>query len=66
MSWFIINSERDGQLLVLDKFIHRLDKIRDSNLYYKRIDNCGGRAVGTQRRFKQCYNVKNALTFVAT
>lgn len=45
MSWFIINFERDGQLLVVDNFIHRLDRIRGSNHYYKCIDNCGGRAI---------------------
>jgi len=45
MSWFIINSERDGKLLVVDKFIHRVDRIRGSNQYYKCIDNCGGRAI---------------------
>jgi len=42
MSWFIINSERDGQLLVLDNIIHRIDRTRGSNHYYKCIDNCGG------------------------
>jgi hypothetical protein len=35
MSWFIITSERDGQLLVLDNFIHRIDRTRGSNHYYK-------------------------------
>jgi len=44
MSWFIINSDRDGQLLIVDNFIHRVDRIRGSNHYYKCIDNCGGRA----------------------
>lgn len=45
VSWFITNSERDGQLLVVDNFIHRLDRIRGSNHYYKCIDNFGGRAI---------------------
>jgi hypothetical protein len=41
----MINSVRDVQLLVLENFIHRIDRIRGSNHYYKCIDNCGGRAI---------------------
>lgn len=45
-SWLIINSERDGQLLVLDHLIHQIDRTRDSNHYCKIcIDNFGGRAI---------------------
>lgn len=40
--WFIINSERDDQILFLDNFI---DLIEKENHYYKCIDNCGGQAI---------------------
>jgi len=45
MSWFIINFEHNGQLLLVENFIHRFDRIRGSKNYYKCIDYCGGRAI---------------------
>jgi len=45
--WFKIKPEKDHDLLVVNNFIHRVNKIRerDSTEYYKCIQNCGGRAI---------------------
>lgn len=45
MSWYKINSNRGHPLLVVDNYIHRIDRSNENNEYYKYIDNCGGRAI---------------------
>lgn len=45
MEWYKIKSEKERDLLVVDNFIHRIDRIRDTTEYYKCIQNCGGRAI---------------------
>ncbi|XP_029348188.1 uncharacterized protein LOC115034846 [Acyrthosiphon pisum] len=40
MEWFKIKSEKDHDLLVVNNFIHRVDRIRDKTEYYKCIQNC--------------------------
>jgi len=45
MEWFKIKSEKNHDLLVVNNFIHRVDRIRDKTEYYKCIQNCGGRAI---------------------
>jgi len=45
MEWFKIKSKKDHDLLVMNNYIHRIDRIRDQTIYYKCINNCGGRAI---------------------
>ena len=45
MEWFKFKSEKNQNFLVVDKYLHRIDRIRGDNEYYKCIDNCGGRAI---------------------
>lgn len=45
MEWFKIKSEKNQDLLVVNNYIHRIDRKRGDNEYYKCVDNCGGRAI---------------------
>jgi len=42
MEWFKFKWEKNQDLLVVDKYLHRIDRIRGDNEYYKCVDNCGG------------------------
>jgi len=45
MEWCKIKIEKNRDLLVVNNFIHRVYRIRDTTEYYKCIQNCGGRAI---------------------
>lgn len=45
-NWYKIDSNRQKKnLLVVDNYLHRLDRCNGHNEYYKCIKNCGGRAI---------------------
>jgi len=49
MEWFKIKSEKNHDLLVVNNFIHRVDRIRDKTEYYKCIQNFGDRAISQNK-----------------
>ena len=45
VEWFKIKSEKNHNLLVVNNYIRRVDRIRDKTEYYKCIQNCGRLAI---------------------
>jgi len=45
VEWFKVKSGKNQDLLVVNNYIHRIDRKCGNNEYHKYVDNCGGRAI---------------------
>jgi len=57
-NWYKINPNRGKPLLVVDNYIHRIDRNNKNVEYYKCFDNYVGRA--TSKITNDCNNFENS------